>query len=332
MLHTHTYSYILQFLVNTDHALAITYNDMSPLENMHCATAFRAAKETMVLGQLDNGDKRALRKQVVGMVLATDMAQHFTIVAKFKAKLGKWSSAAGIQLGNMEPLSPKSVADPNSPKQYDRIRSLVVSSPVQNYNNGLTVDTQPPSLVQHAMEAGAEDRLEVLCMCAKNSDISNVAKPWHVHESWSKRVLQEFFAQGEAEAERGLAVSQLCNRDEIDIFKSQMGFIDFVAKPLFTTWCSFLRSPKVSGDMGIDNKPNGDLQGISQNRANWVAKQEARDSDAPYKDRALLRATLFELQSGSKHGAKLGTRLTHISPARPAPPTHPHTHTHTHTH
>merc|ERR550537_548604 len=63
-----------QYLCNTSDPLAITYNDISPLENMHCATAFAAAEETKVLQTLPGATQRIIRKQVVSMILATDLA------------------------------------------------------------------------------------------------------------------------------------------------------------------------------------------------------------------------------------------------------------------
>jgi hypothetical protein len=60
-------------------------------------------------------------------------------------------------------------------------------------------------------------------MCIKNSDISHAAKPWAQHEQWSKRILEEFFLQGDTETTKGLTVSQLCDRASTNIWKSQIG-------------------------------------------------------------------------------------------------------------
>ena len=75
--------------MNTEDVLAIRYNDASPLENMHCAAAFAFAKESMALRGLSGENKTIMRKQVVLMILDTDLAKHFSSLAKFKAKLGK---------------------------------------------------------------------------------------------------------------------------------------------------------------------------------------------------------------------------------------------------
>ena len=160
------------FLINTEDNLAITYNDMSPLENMHCATAFHTAKETRVLEELGEEGKRMLRKQVVAIVLATDMAQHFSLVAKFKAKVGKWSAAA-MELGSdsdidRSPRTPGSSprAGP-SPRRSpgSRYRKLVPAEGLSAAAEGLSAtadESAVPSFVSLAMNAGADDRLEVL--------------------------------------------------------------------------------------------------------------------------------------------------------------------------
>jgi len=65
-----------RFLVATGDALAIRYNDRSPLENMHAATGFEILRATGVdlFGKLDQ--TRHVRKHIMSMVLATDMAVH----------------------------------------------------------------------------------------------------------------------------------------------------------------------------------------------------------------------------------------------------------------
>ena len=54
-----------QYLCQTDDELAITYNDSSPLENMHCATAFTVAHKTGILKDLPAKIRSMFRKQVV---------------------------------------------------------------------------------------------------------------------------------------------------------------------------------------------------------------------------------------------------------------------------
>merc|ERR1719238_2293162 len=75
------------FLIQTEHDLAILYNDAGPMENMHAATAFQLLKHRPEINFLENltpGSFRELRRLVMGMVLATDMSRHFQVVTQFQ--------------------------------------------------------------------------------------------------------------------------------------------------------------------------------------------------------------------------------------------------------
>lgn len=52
-------------------------------------------------------------------------------------------------------------------------------------------------------------------------------------ELWTDRCLDEFFAQGDEERDRGLPVSPNCDRKETKKPESQIGFINFVVKPAY---------------------------------------------------------------------------------------------------
>ncbi|EFJ44492.1 3'5'-cyclic nucleotide phosphodiesterase, partial [Volvox carteri f. nagariensis] len=73
------------FLVATSDPLAVRYNDKSPLENHHAAAAFGLLQrpELDVLTPLSKSERAAFRKQVIEMVLATDVKQHFALLSQF---------------------------------------------------------------------------------------------------------------------------------------------------------------------------------------------------------------------------------------------------------
>mmetsp|Transcript_26502 Transcript_26502/g.47574 ORF Transcript_26502/g.47574 Transcript_26502/m.47574 type:complete len:727 (-) Transcript_26502:33-2213(-) len=77
-----------RFLVNARDKLAIRYNDMSVLENMHCSIIFELLQEdsSNILSTLAVEEWVRVRKMVVDMVLATDLAKHFEIVSVFKTR------------------------------------------------------------------------------------------------------------------------------------------------------------------------------------------------------------------------------------------------------
>eukprot|EP01054_Gregarina_sp_Poly1_P003383 Gregarina_sp_Poly_1__3382@NODE_1977_length_2944_cov_24_061522_g1273_i0_p1_GENE_NODE_1977_length_2944_cov_24_061522_g1273_i0NODE_1977_length_2944_cov_24_061522_g1273_i0_p1_ORF_typecomplete_len148_score19_88PDEase_I/PF00233_19/1_1e31_NODE_1977_length_2944_cov_24_061522_g1273_i019462389 len=82
-----------------------------------------------------------------------------------------------------------------------------------------------------------EDRLFLFCLILKAGDLSHTALSWPSHDLWSSRVQKEFFLQGDEERLLGTPLSPLCDRHQIsstEYAKSQAGFIQFVALPLFT--------------------------------------------------------------------------------------------------
>jgi len=76
------------FLISSHDPLALQYNDKSVLENHHCSLLFRVMQRQgcAILATLDNNDYREVRKTVIGGILATDLAQHFGDMSKFKTR------------------------------------------------------------------------------------------------------------------------------------------------------------------------------------------------------------------------------------------------------
>ncbi|CAF0858053.1 unnamed protein product [Adineta steineri] len=74
------------FLIKTKSDLAILYNNESVLENHHIAVAFKLlqADERNIFSNLSAEQMETLRRRVVDMVLATDMAKHKTLLADFQ--------------------------------------------------------------------------------------------------------------------------------------------------------------------------------------------------------------------------------------------------------
>merc|ERR1712100_866211 len=80
-----------QYLVQTRDELAMTYNDNSVLENMHCAKLYAIMRQGRpsagegqncdLFGALSPSDWSDARKTVVACVLATDMVHHFKMVS-----------------------------------------------------------------------------------------------------------------------------------------------------------------------------------------------------------------------------------------------------------
>eukprot|EP00596_Hydrurales_sp_CCMP1899_P008654 CAMPEP_0119036794 /NCGR_PEP_ID=MMETSP1177-20130426/4749_1 /TAXON_ID=2985 /ORGANISM="Ochromonas sp, Strain CCMP1899" /LENGTH=368 /DNA_ID=CAMNT_0006997163 /DNA_START=89 /DNA_END=1192 /DNA_ORIENTATION=+ len=70
-----------QFLVTTSAQLAIQYNDRSPLENMHLATAFGMMNKQSLnfMERLAPCTQKDIRRLIIAIVLATDNDRHFSL-------------------------------------------------------------------------------------------------------------------------------------------------------------------------------------------------------------------------------------------------------------
>ncbi|XP_035386764.1 calcium/calmodulin-dependent 3',5'-cyclic nucleotide phosphodiesterase 1A isoform X1 [Electrophorus electricus] len=80
----------------------------------------------------------------------------------------------------------------------------------------------------------AIDKPKALSLLLHTADISHPAKRWDLHHRWTTSLLEEFFRQGDKEAELGLSFSPLCDRKSTMVAQSQIGFIDFIVEPTFS--------------------------------------------------------------------------------------------------
>ncbi|KAK9863469.1 hypothetical protein WJX84_000706 [Apatococcus fuscideae] len=88
-------------------------------------------------------------------------------------------------------------------------------------------------------DSSAEHKLLVAQVALKCSDIGHLACPLPLHQRWTAQLRDEFFSQGDLERKRGLRVSALMDRgDPSGMLKSQVGFFEIVALPMFSSYVS----------------------------------------------------------------------------------------------
>ena len=77
------------FHINSSSELAITYNDISCLENFHTSKLFRTIRnpESDIFEKLSVQDYKTIRKRMIGNILATDMANHVKIMTVIKSRI-----------------------------------------------------------------------------------------------------------------------------------------------------------------------------------------------------------------------------------------------------
>ena len=95
-------------------------------------------------------------------------------------------------------------------------------------------------LTSHDFDPKSKDKLQCMESLLHGADISNPTKPFPIYEKWAKRVLEEFWQQGDMERNQSIPISQLCDRFTTNTAKSQMGFIEFVVAPYYEVLKQFL--------------------------------------------------------------------------------------------
>ena len=152
-------------MINSESELSIIYNDISVLENFHCAKTFLLLNKNdiNIFGNLSNKEYLLIRKKMIGEILATDMALHFKIIDEFK--------------------------------EYKKNKDIKL---IQNNLNYIT----------HL------------------ADLSHNYKKFEISVKWVELLTNEFWNQGDKEKELGLSVSFLCDRNDINVPRSQVDFIN----------------------------------------------------------------------------------------------------------
>ena len=199
--------------------LAVTYNDVSVLENHHLAHAFARMLDLDLNDANDKGmfDSEGIKKRrelkqdrisdnnilcnatdeqfetirrlMIDAIMHTDMTKHFAMV----------NAARGILMENNNDGEEENDNDEN-----DNIKAKK-----------------------------AEASWEILMYMLHLADISSQGKGPHLFIKWTKRVMDEFFLQGDLEQELGLDISPLCDRKTTSVPESQVGFIQYVVQPSF---------------------------------------------------------------------------------------------------
>ncbi|GLC65344.1 hypothetical protein PLESTF_000283100 [Pleodorina starrii] len=216
------------FLVATSDPLAVRYNDRSPLENHHAAASFGLLQrpELDALAPLSKLERAAFRKQVIEMVLATDMKQHFSLLSQFNTT-HRLASFGHCDTTNADAAaSGKGGPNSRNPGGVNSELSDIV----------VDVDADVKALAPKPLDE--TERLLSLQLAIKAADLGHLGEELDVHQRWLSGLEEEFFRQGDKERQLGIPISPLFDRAKQGVSKSQVGFYEFVALPLVHALCS----------------------------------------------------------------------------------------------
>merc|ERR1719262_100023 len=96
---------------------------------------------------------------------------------------------------------------------------------VPAHSQGVQISTNQPK----------DKKLNIMSCLLHAADISNPTKTQPVALKWTQRVLNEFWAQGDKQRNSGLPISPLCDRNGADVPGGQIGFIQYVINPYWSS-------------------------------------------------------------------------------------------------
>ncbi|GAA48441.1 High affinity cAMP-specific and IBMX-insensitive 3',5'-cyclic phosphodiesterase 8A [Clonorchis sinensis] len=228
------------FLVNSNNPLAILYNDLAVLESHHVALAFELTRkdpDVNIFQNMTRDEYRTIRGYMVDMVLATEMAKHFDHVGRFVNNLSK------------RMIQRTRCHDQSSVGSMSSVESGSAGMGPSSSASQLTTSVTPAedSLSQPLERlASAENRAILRRIIIKCSDVNNQTRPLAICKEWANRIAEEYFSQTEEEKQLGLPiVMPNFDRTTCNIPKSQMSFIDFFLKDMFSAFDSVFPIPEL---------------------------------------------------------------------------------------
>ncbi|XP_043834055.1 cAMP-specific 3',5'-cyclic phosphodiesterase 4C isoform X3 [Dromiciops gliroides] len=136
-----------------------------------------------------------------------------------------------------------------SAKQRQSLRKMVIdmvlATDMSKHMNLLAdlktmVETKKVTSLGVLLLDNYSDRIQVLQNMVHCADLSNPTKPLELYRQWTDRIMVEFFQQGDREREKGIEISPMCDKHTASVEKSQVGFIDYIAHPLWETWADLV--------------------------------------------------------------------------------------------
>ncbi|KAH7966381.1 hypothetical protein HPB49_015714 [Dermacentor silvarum] len=223
------------FLCNSDHELAILYNDRSVLESHHAAFAFKLTlsdEKVNIFQKLDRDVYRSVRLSIIDMVLATEMTKHFEHLSKFLNAFQK-------------PMQEEEGFDAEPLQEHGESGSL----------------------------RSAENIILIKRMLIKCSDVSNPARPINLCIQWAHRIAEEYCAQTDDEKRLGLTVVMPAfDRATCSIPNSQTGFINYFVRDMFRAWSGKSLSPLCPALLYFGEFPEL-MEYIEKNYIYWKDKE-----------------------------------------------------------
>ncbi|KAK9803589.1 hypothetical protein WJX72_002875 [[Myrmecia] bisecta] len=224
------------YLVRSRDALAVTYNEQSPMEHHHLAAAFRLLQKPKYnfMEGMRAEDQATLRTAVIQQVLATDMKAHFNTVSRFQTV-----------------FTPK---QPASREASRRSTGEVERRAGGGAGHRKTLSGCPRAAAAVDWEGlSEEDKMVARKMALKCADLGHLSAAPEAHRRWAANLEEELFRQGDLERQAGMAISPLMDRTSPKggVTRSQVGFFSIVGVPMLQSFVDIFEcaAPLLEGTM-----------------------------------------------------------------------------------
>mmetsp|Transcript_84966 Transcript_84966/g.253289 ORF Transcript_84966/g.253289 Transcript_84966/m.253289 type:complete len:604 (-) Transcript_84966:70-1881(-) len=150
---------------------------------------------------------------------------------------------------------------------------LVLSTDMAEHGRIIKAAHEAPGVSERAGRSAARgpaarEEAPLLRLALRCADLGHLALPWEAHLHWVRRLEQELSLQGDEEARAGLAASLRVDGSEGGSARTQLGFIDDVALPLFR---ALARAAPGAAPA---------LAAVEANRLRWVEQEAAAATPA----------------------------------------------------
>jgi len=236
------------FLIESSDDLALTYNDNSPLEMMHCAKLFEvlARPRCDALGKLSKGYYREVRRLCVDAILMSDFSKHFTLIKDIQ------------------------VCCEVHAEILDEARNTRRKKKLEGDSTWMS------PTVQEALRT-PETRGSFVNLLLHLADLSNSLKPFRIARLWAQRQLEENLIQGDMEKDMGLPLLPLNDRSKVCPPLAQISFIEFLVSPLLYPMVKILPPLQSSAEQLVLNAKMWQSQWVKDHKPTETEQTQLSD-------------------------------------------------------
>ena len=232
------------FLVNSNSDLALNYNDISCLENYHTSTLFK--------------------------ILRKDENNIFE----------------NMDINNYKHIRKRIV---NQILATDMINHAMVLSSVKAKIDSWEIDNNNNEKNKFFFLSGIEkskfdEQQMLLNFLIHAADLGHNTQKFFISIQWVELLTQEFWNQGDIEREKNLKISFLCDRNNVDVPNSQVGFLKGFILNTFDILVTMFPSLDFALENSKDNVKEWQKLADEKRRTGWTPKKKNKDKNKDDKE------------------------------------------------